>query len=87
MEFTKEDIAKLLGFGHRKSELKQLQEAAIVCKYTDEDDRRISATKVLEMIGRDQWLSGISRAAFHFTCGRGEHGKNYVHFDCNDLFR
>lgn len=68
-------------------DIKQIEQAASICIYTDEEDKRISRAKVIEMLGREDWLSGLSRAAFHWTASRGKEGQNYVRFDCSKLFR
>ena len=87
MKLTQEDKATLMSFGHREGDLRQLQEAANKCRYSDENGNRLYFHQVLERISRHEWLTGISRAAFHWSCGRGEIGKNYVSFDCSSLFR
>lgn len=82
MKLTEQDKQTLREWGHPESDMKQLEMAARRCKHTDEHKNRISADKAIEMLGRKEWLSGISRAAFHATAGRGQWGKNYVSFDC-----
>lgn len=86
MKLTKSDIEKLLKWGHLESDINQLEQAANICVYTDKNEKRISCKKAIDMLGREVWLSGISRAAFHWDCGRGE-GDNYVGFDCSKIFK
>lgn len=85
MKLTEQDKQILRDFGHPESDMRQLCEAARRCKHTDEHGNRISAEKAINLLGRKTWLSGISRAAFHATAGRGEYGKNYVSFDCKKM--
>lgn len=82
MKLTEQDKQILRDFGHPESDMRQLNEAARRCKYTDEHNKRISTEKVIGMIGRKAWLAGLSRAAYHATASQGEYGQNHVSFDC-----
>lgn len=86
MKLTEQDKQILRDFGHPESDIRQLCEAARRCKHTDEHGNRITAEKAVEMLGRKTWLSGISRAAFHWNCGRENNGY-YVSFDCSAMFK
>ena len=99
MTFTNKDKQYLLEkiYGGVKQtfdeDLPQIEEAADVTTYTlykgDKSDGRISRTKAIALCGREGWLSGLSRAAFHWTAMREVKGKLnlYVRFDAHKLFR
>lgn len=87
MELTAKDKKTLLEHGYLKSDMKQLEEAAARCEYVNnKNDRYVSAELVIRMLGREIWLSGLGRAAFHWTCTRENNGHS-VHFDCSRMFR
>ena len=76
-----------------EEDLPQIEEAADVTTYTlykgDKVEGRISRTKAIALCGLEGWLSGISRAAFHWTAMREVKGKPnlYVGFDAHRMFR
>lgn len=87
MALTNEDKQMLRNIGHPESDMRQLSEAARRCKYkNNKDGKRMTAGKVINLIGRKYWLYGISRAAFHFTTSRTENGQN-ISFDCSAMFK
>lgn len=86
MKLTKSDIDYLLRIGHHADEIPQIKEAVRKCRYTDEKGDIITAEAALKNLGDEEFLSGISRAAFHWSSGR-EKGKHYVTFNCSNMFR
>ena len=99
MEFTKQDkacILKLYG-GVQKTvdeDIGQLEEAADVTEYTVIDklhgdkERKITRLGAIRLVGREGWLSGLVRSAFHWTAMREtKDGSRYVYFDSSRLFR
>lgn len=48
---------------------------------------RITREKVIELLGRRQYLSGIARSAFHSTAVRETENGEFVHFDSSKLFK
>ena len=75
-------------------ELRQLEEAADVTTYElcDADCRKvirkISRETAIRRLGRETWLSGLVRSAFHWTATRQTaDGKNYIMFDSRKLFK
>jgi hypothetical protein len=50
-----------------------------------EDIKKISQEKALEILGREEYLSGISRSAFHWSAVRDNNGET-VYFDSSKLF-
>lgn len=83
---TRKDMAILREFGHNRSEYKQITECANMCVYRDGDGHTISYKDAIDILGRENFLSGISRAAFHWTCSRETNGV-WISFDCSDFFK
>lgn len=92
MKLTKADKETILGWGYRENELWQVQEAANVAVYKlyspHVQGKKIGVKKTIEILGREGWLSGICRAAFHWTAGRASlDEKCKVIIDCSSMFR
>lgn len=94
MKLTNKDKAYLLSIGESEQYFPQIEEATKVTKYelTDTDGketiRNISRKEAIELLGRETWLNGLDRSAFHWTAMRQTlDGKNYVMFDSAKLFR
>lgn len=53
--------------------------------------KRISRKEAMELLGRERYLSGISRSAFHWTAAvpvkDGDPSKGVVYFDSRRLFK
>ena len=85
MRLTKEDEAILLEMEVPAEDIPQIRDVALG-KYTryylyknDEDrERRISADEAIRLLGRKEWLSGLSRSAFHYTAARPVENSEYV---------
>lgn len=87
MKLTEQDKQTLRGWGYIESDMKQLEEAAARCEYVNNKSNKfVNSEWVIRMLGRETWLSGIGRAAFHWTCSRDKNGHS-VHFDCSRMFR
>lgn len=86
MKLTEQGKQILRESGHSENDMRQLCEAARRCKYENGKGEKLTAEKVIALIGRKNWLSGISRAAFHWTSAREDNG-NYVSFDCSAMFK
>ena len=85
MKLTSEDKKLLKSWGHKSSDFKQIEEATNKTEY-ELGDNRISLTEVLEVLGRETYLSGISRSAFHRSaCRENEKGQT-VYFNSSKLF-
>ena len=71
---TDSDKAQLLDWGHLERDLPQLEEAAKRAKYTiygkDGHGKLISRENLMSFMEHKDWLSGISRSAFHRTAAR-----------------
>lgn len=81
MILTSNDKELLLSWGHTEKDFGQIEEAMSKTIY-EEDGKRVSRKRVLEVMSRTEWLSGISRSAFHFTAMRSG-----VLFDSSRLFK
>ena len=82
-----------------EEDLPQIEEAADVTKYSlikyeednwrgKYDEKRISRTEAIRILGRKGWLSGLSRAAFHMSAVRNlDDMRSQVYFDSRNLFK
>ena len=86
MKLTNEDKKILRSFGHPDSDFAQIEEAAGKTKY-DLDGKRISRAKVIELIGRKQFLAGLSRSAFHWSAAQLTDDGMEIGFDSSAYFR
>ena len=91
MKLTKEDKALLTAWGHKEEDLKQIERATTKTTYELSSGGinrgKISLTEVLDILGREKYLSGISRSAFHWSaCRENEKGQR-VYFDSSKLFQ
>ena len=85
---TKEDRKTLLDWGFPEDELAQIEEAANRSTYVLDDEKPINVWDVINILGKETFLSGIRRSAFHWTSSRNtEDGKHEVSFDSSILFR
>lgn len=81
MKLTSEDKELLLSWGHTEKDFGQIEETMSKTIY-EENGKRISRKQVCDKMSRAEWLSGISRSAFHFTAMRSG-----VLFDSSSLFK
>lgn len=90
-QLTEQDKAILLRWGYPESELQQIQDACNEARITLTNDlgkkRRITAKVADRVLGREQFLSGISRAAFHCDATRVTPEGMGVHFDLSHWWR
>lgn len=86
MILTNEDKQYLIECGYEKEDFNQIARAISKTSYEYQGDE-ISAQKAIEVVGRENFLSGIARSAFHFTASREGKDGNYVHFDSTSLFK
>lgn len=88
MKLTESDIAYLKELGETEDEdFAQVEKAAAKTTYTLIDKnsgakKRIGYKQAIEMLGRETFLSGLDRSAFHWDSIRETiDGKHYVSFD------
>lgn len=99
MTFTDKDKAYLLEkvYGGDKEafdgDLPQIEEAADCTTYQvlmnnqDKKGPPITRTGAIRMLGREMWLNGLVRSAFHWTACRYLDDGRHVFFDSSALFR
>lgn len=90
-QLTEQDKSILLRWGHPESELKQIQDACNEVRITLTNERgkkrRITSKVADRVLGHEQFLSGISRAAFHCDATRVTPEGMGVHFDLSRWWR
>ena len=85
---TDDDKLTLLSWGHPESDFAQIEEAANRSTYILDGEKAINVWEAIEILGKETFLSGISRSAFHYNCGRYDKDeKHKVSFDSSVLFR
>ena len=84
---TKEDKDFLRETGYSDDDFLQIEEAVRRSKYYLIDNQRISYQKAIEILGKNTFLSGISRSAFHWTAERESDEGRLVFFDSSILFK
>lgn len=94
MELTKKDwefILKLYGGDEKcldsdKSQIAEAVEQAEYYWYKNEDvyGKKIPLTRtgVIRILGRETWLGGLVRAAFHWDAARQDDKGRTIFFDC-----
>ena len=91
MKLTKEDKQILLNIGYPEEDFQQIEEVSKVTIYEEYDGKkrkRISAKRVVELVGREKLLAGLARSSFH---GSGsvvlEDGKTEIYIDSYKIFK
>lgn len=83
---TKQDKKLLLDAGHKEEDLDQIQQAADKRKTTYTiDGKDATREEVIKLLGREKYLHGLSRSAFHYTASQKQDDKE-VEFDSSKLF-
>lgn len=87
MKLTQKDKEQLLKYGHTEEDFSQI-ELVLQKRYTkyDLNGKPITREQAIELLGRKQFLSGISRSAFHCTATR-ECDAGYIGFDSSLFFK
>ena len=93
MKLTNEDKKLLVGLGHKEEDLKQIEKATVKTMYElsktsfNTENFEISANEAIEILGRRNYLNGISRSAFHRSACVDNGNGQVVHFDSSKLFK
>ena len=88
MKLTKKDIQLITSWGFPEEDLKQIERATTKTKTIYEFKcKEISRDEAIEILGRDQYLSGICRSAFHYTSARYNDKNETVYFNSSKLFQ
>ena len=85
MRWSNEDTKLLQDWGYSQEDIEQIKQAR---KFVvlEVKDKKISIDKAIEILGREDFLSGLSRASFHFTSIRKNDKGDSVYFDCRKMF-
>lgn len=86
MKFTESDKAFLKELGYSANDLWQIEKASKKTYYKH-DGKRIGLNKVVELLGRKGFLSGLARSAFHWTACRETPDGRFVYFDSSLFFK
>lgn len=88
MKLTNNDQAILIRWGYTRNDFSQIEHAMRndTTIYTV-DDVPIIRDEAIRRLGRETWLSGIARSAFHATCVRETEDGESVYFDSSKLFQ
>lgn len=85
-KLTKQDKKMLLNWGHAEQDFPWIQKAANSgCRYKNEKGEQLTTEQVIKILGREEWLSGLARAAYHWTSERVHNGI-WVSFDCSSMY-
>lgn len=85
MKLTDEDKTYLKGLGYHKKDLKQIAVATSLTAYTYKG-HLICDADACEVLGKEDYLSGIARSAFHWSASRETPEGETVLFDSRALF-
>ncbi len=83
MQLTEKDKALFISKGYTESDLQQLQDAVNEVHLTlvnGDDEQRITKREAIRILGRETFLSGIGRSAFHASCIRDSSDGKSVYF-------
>ena len=86
MKLTKEHKIILLDLGVQEEDFNQIEQATKVTTYKLKN-KKIGIEKAIELLGIREYLSGISRSAFHFTACRYTKYGQCIYFDSSRLFK
>lgn len=86
MILTNEDKQYLIDCGYEKEDFNQIARAISKTTYKYKGEK-ITAEKAVVIVGREAFLSGLARSAFHFTASREGKDGNHVYFNSHNLFK
>lgn len=88
MKLTSEDKKLLTEWGYLEEDFNQIERATAATKTTYESNRnKITRDETISILGREDYLSGIARSAFHFSACRESKEGQKVYFDSSKLFK
>jgi len=88
MKLTKKDKDLLFSWGYTERDVQQIKEATCSRKTKYKmDGSPIDRAEAIRLLGRETYLSGIARSAFHYSAVRETDDGRVVHFDSYKLFR
>lgn len=86
-KLNKKDKKTLSYLGYPESDFEQIEIAINKCSYKNSKDTNITYTTAIRLLGKVDFLSGISRAAFHWTATRMNKEGKVVRFNCSSMFK
>lgn len=88
MKLSIQDKEILKNYGYPEEDFEQVERAMLI-KFTNYelDGKRISRKKAIELLGKEQFLSGIGRSAFHWSAARETKDGRVILFDSSNLFK
>ena len=88
MKLNKEDKAMLTSMGHPEKDFQQIEVALQkrITKYKL-GNTTISREEAIRILGREVFISGIARSAFHYTAAQQTADGQIVYFDSSKLFK
>lgn len=87
MKLSESDKNYFKKCGYLNQDILQIEKAIEVMQYEDENDKKVSRKYVLDNMDRETWLSGIGRAAFHWSAARETKDGKTIFFDARKLFK
>lgn len=87
MKLSESDKNYFKKCGYLDQDIPQIEKAIEVMQYEDENDKKVSRKYVLDNMDRETWLSGIGRAAFHWSAARETKDGKTIFFDARKLFK
>jgi hypothetical protein len=88
VKLSENDKALLTKWGYPESDFSQIEEAMKKSKTKYElEGFHISREEAIDLLGREEYLSGIARSAFHYTAARETANNKVVYFDSSNLFK
>lgn len=88
MKLSKKDKEYLKKCGYREKDMEQIEKAMTKTIYKINNRERITKEKASEMLGREAYLSGLSRSAFHRSSAMEiSNSGNIVSFDSSRIFQ
>lgn len=85
MKLTSEDKKVLKKNRYLDQDMSQIEKATTKTTY-EMNGEKISREKALEVLGREKYLSGISRSAFHWSAVRDNNNGETIYFNSSKLF-
>ena len=89
MKLIKEDKKLLKGWGIEEEDFNQIERAIKKTVYelkVKDITKEITQEEALKILGREEFLSGISRSSFHWSAVRNKEDKT-IYFDSSKLFK
>lgn len=84
----KTDVKQLKEWGYNLQDIMQIDDVIDYTVFETSRRKKINESTARRMLGTCAFLSGLSRAAFHWSAERDcANGKGRVSFDCSEYFK